>query len=161
MVRTLSASGTFVQKYIFLATWLCLTGGLNVLIWSGRMSAAGGGPPSLGAKLTFLAFWILPPLFILWVMRFYKRVQMSDDGLLISDPREEIFVPFSAIASVSQPKIEPKAYVEVAFREPTAFGERIRFIPRPRFGFLPSLDPAVCEFLERMKRASAGTGSAG
>jgi hypothetical protein len=114
--------------------------------------SAPGGPPSLGAKLFFLAFWLLPLFFVAWVTRLDKRVRMSDEGLLISDGRGEIFVPFAAIKSASRAPIEPNAYVEVTFRTPTAFGDRIRFVPRPRRGFLPWLDPAVHEFLARVNK---------
>jgi hypothetical protein len=85
--------------------------------------------------------------------RTYKRVRMSDEGLLISDPQREIFVPFSEIARAVQAPVEPNAYVEVIFRTPTEFGDKIRFVPRPRYGFLPWLDPAVHEFLRRVNRA--------
>jgi hypothetical protein len=150
MIRTLSASGTFVHKYVFLALWLCISGGLNILMWSGRLFELRVVPPSLGIKIIYLAFLLVPPPLILWMTRLHKRVRMSDDGLLIRDSSQEVFVPFSAIESVSRPKTEPNAYVEVRFRAPTVFGNRIRFVPRPRHGFLPWLDPAVREFLERV-----------
>jgi hypothetical protein len=89
---------------------------------------------------------------IVRIMRPYKRVRMSDDGLLISDPQREIFVPFSAIARAVRAPIEPNEYVEVIFRTPTEFGEKIRFVPRPRYGFLPWLDPAVHNFLHRVNK---------
>jgi hypothetical protein len=161
MIRTLSAPGTFVQKYVFLTVWFYLLGGLNILIWSGKLFDASGGPPPPQAKITFLVFWLVPPLLGAWMMRRHKRVRMADDGLLIADNHREIFVPFSAIESVSQPEIEqdgyiePDGYVEIAFRAPTAFGDRVRFVPRSRFGLLPSPDPAVREFLQRVNNAAA------
>jgi hypothetical protein len=108
MIRTLSAPGTFVQKYVFLVLWFCILGGINVLLWTDKLFDRHGGPPSLEAKVAFLAMWLAPPLVAIWLTRLLKRVRMSDEGLLISDRRREALVPFSAIASVSPPsKVEP------------------------------------------------------
>jgi hypothetical protein len=151
MIRTLSAPGTFAEKYVFLALWFGILGGINVLIWSGQMSDAQGAPPSLATKVVFLVMWLVPPLVAAWLTRLLKRVRMSDEGLLISDSRREIFVPFAAIASVSpHSKVEPFQPVEIRFRAPTEFGERIQFVPRVRHGLLPWLDPAVSELRERV-----------
>jgi hypothetical protein len=113
MIRTLSAPGTFVQKYVFLVLWFCILGGINVLLWTDKLFDRHGGPPSLEAKVAFLAMWLAPPLVAIWLTRLLKRVRMSDEGLLISDYRREALVPFSAIASVSPPsKVEPFQPVE-------------------------------------------------
>lgn len=151
MIRTLSAPGPFVGKYVFLALWFCILGGINLLIWSGQMSDAQGGPPPLAAKIAFLAMWLLPPVVAAWLTRLLKRVRMSDEGLLISDGRREVFVPFSAIESVSpHSKVEPFQPIEIRFRAPIEFGDRIQFVPRVRYGFFPWLDPAVREFRKRI-----------
>jgi hypothetical protein len=151
MIRTLSAPGTFVQKYVFLVLWFCILGGINVLMWSGQLFDQHGGPPSLEAKVAFLAMWLAPPLVATWLTRLLKRVRMSDEGLLISDCRRKILVPFSAIESVSpHSKVEPFQPVEIRFRVPTEFGDRIQFVPRSRYGFLPWPDPALSELRERV-----------
>ena len=151
MIRTLSAPGTFVQKYVFLVLWFCILGGINVLLWKDKLFDRHGGPPSLEAKVAFLTMWLAPPLAAIWLTRLLKRVRMSDEGLLISDCRREILVPFSAIESVSpHSKVEPFQPVEIRFRVPTEFGDRIQFVPRSRYGFLPWPDPALSELRERV-----------
>ncbi len=151
MVRTLSSSDTAFQKYVFPVSWFCLAGGVNVLMWSGRLFDPRGGPPSPEADIALLAIWLAPPLLAATLTRLLKRVRMSDHGLLISDYRREIFVPFSAIASVSQPKFEPSETVEIKFRAPTAFGDRITFVPRARFAFWRR-DPALGELEGRVTK---------
>jgi len=149
MIRTLSAPGTFVQKYVFLVLWFCILGAINILMWSGKLLDPHGEPPSLEARIGFLAMWLVPPLVAAWLTRLLKRVRMSDEGLLISDYRREILVPFSAIESVSpHSKVEPFQPVEIRFRAPTEFGDRIQFVPRGRYGFLPWPDPALSELRE-------------
>ena len=152
MIRTLSAAGTFTEKYFFLALWFCVGGAIAFAMWSDKVFDP-NTPPTLWAKIASLILWLGPLFVIVRLMRAYKRVRMSDEGLLISDPQCEIFVPFSAIARAVPAPIEPNAYVEVIFRAPTEFGHKIRFVPRPRYGFLPWLDPAVHEFLQRVNKA--------
>lgn len=152
MIRTLSASGTFAQKYVFLTLWFCIGGAINFAMWWGEVFDL-TTPPTLGAKISSLVLWLAPMFAIIRFMRPYKHVRMSDNGLFISDPRREIFVPFSAIERAVPAPIEPNEYVEVIFRAPTEFGDKIRFVPRPRYGFLPWLDPAVNEFLHRVNKA--------
>ncbi|MDB5612199.1 MAG: hypothetical protein JWP25_9099 [Bradyrhizobium sp.] len=101
MIRTLSAPGTFAQRYVFLVLWFCILGGINILMWWGKLFDPHGGPPSPEAKIVFLVIWLVPPLVAAWLTRSLKRVRMSDEGLLISDYRREILVPFSAIESIS------------------------------------------------------------
>jgi hypothetical protein len=151
MIRTLSAPGTFAQRYVFLVLWFCILGGINILMWWGKLFDPHGGPPSPEAKIVFLVIWLVPPLVAAWLTRSLKRVRMSDEGLLISDYRREILVPFSAIESISpHSKVEPFQPVEIRFRAPTEFGDGIQFVPRARYGFLPWPDPALSELRERV-----------
>jgi hypothetical protein len=161
MIRTISASGTFAQKYVLPLIWVGVAGGLNALMWIGHAFAP---PPTLGARAAMLLL-LLGPLVFLPGLRRLKRVRMSDDGLLISNYVREIFVPFGEIESVSShTKVYPFQPIEVRFRTPTAFGERIRFVPRPRHGFMPWLAPAVQELRDRVdaaRRAQPGRVPAG
>jgi hypothetical protein len=154
MVRPLSAPGTFVQKYVLVGLCFSVLGALNALIWSGWLLGPNGGPPSLGARVAFLAMWLAFPIAALWISPRLMRVRMSDDGLVISDVRQEVFVPFSAIESMSpRSKIDPFQPIEIKFRTPTEFGDRIRFVPRARCGFLPWLDPALSELRQRLSQS--------
>jgi hypothetical protein len=156
VIRQLSAPGTFVQKYVLVALCFCVFGAVNALVWSGRLVGPDGGAPSLGARLAFLAMGGAALAAALWLSPSIKRVRMSDEGLLISDVRQEIFVPFSAIERISpQSKVDPFAPIEIRFRTATVFGDRIRFVPRARYGFLPWLDPAIGELRQRASARSA------
>jgi hypothetical protein len=150
----LSAPGTFIQKYVLVGLCFCVLGAVNALVGLGWLLGPDGGLPSLGARVAFLAIWLAFPVAALWLSPRLMRVRMSDDGLLISDVRKEVFVPFSAIESMSpRSKIDPFQPIEIRFRTPTEFGDRIRFVPRARYGFLPWLDPAIAELRQRVKPA--------
>jgi hypothetical protein len=154
MIRPLSAPGTFVQKYVLVALCFCVFGVVNALLGFGWLLGPDGGLPSLGARVAFLAIWLAVPLAALWLSPRLMRVRMSVNGLLISDVRQEIFVPFSEIESISpQAKDDKFQPIDIRFRTPTVFGDRIRFVPRARYGFLPWIDPAVSELRERVKRS--------
>jgi hypothetical protein len=153
MIRQLSVSGTFSQKYVFPLAWIVVAGGFNLLLWFGDRVFAGFGPAPLGMKITSFLLLLAPLIFARGLYRL-KRVRMADDGLLISDFRRQVFVPFAEIASVSpHDKIDPSQPIEVRFRTPTEFGDVITFVPLTRFGFPPRLDPAVDEFRAHVERA--------
>ncbi len=140
MIRTLSASGTFTQKYFFVAAWLFVFGDVAFIVLSG------GGVPSPGAVTLLIGIFLTPLIVALLLPNPNKQVRMSDDGIFVSDNRREIFIPFARIESAMREPMEGAAIV-VTFMRPTEFGDSIRFVPRPRLGFLPWLDPAVREFM--------------
>jgi hypothetical protein len=149
-IRKLSVPDQSGQRRIMLGLWFVILGAINAGIWTGYLRDPLGGPASATALISSLLIWLVPPLLVIALMPPGKTVSMSEDGLLISDGKDEILVPFAEIAGVTRAPFEPNAYIEVAFRSDTRFGDRIRFVPRPARGFLPWLDPAVKEFLKRV-----------
>lgn len=150
MIKKLSVPDQSGQRRIMLGAWIVILGAINIGMWTGYLRDPTGGPASATALISSLLIWLIPPLLVIWLMPPGKTVAMSDQALLISDGKTEILVPFAEIAGVTRAPFEPHAYIEVAFRRDTLFGDRIRFVPRPARGFLPWLDPAVKEFLRRV-----------
>jgi hypothetical protein len=132
MDRTISASTTFLFKYIFTPLWV---GGFGIgtfailsdpqdVVFNGVRGAA-----TPADQLLFFAFWILGSGFLLWLSVPLKRVRLRADGLSVSNYRREILIPFSAIERVTQNVLISGRHVTIHLRFETPFGRRITFMP--------------------------------
>lgn len=107
-------------------------------------------------SILFMQILIFLPLsffMIRWALEF-KQIEISDNGLNISQvnfgKKQVIFVPFEKIKSVEQSFFQhfnPET-VTIKFTEKTAFGEKIKFIPKVRF--FAFLDHPIVEELNRI-----------
>jgi len=159
--RTLSSGFTFTLKFIFPVLWIggFGYGTLQLFTHPGEVTyngVRGGAPPD--AKWLFLLMWVLGAATLGWLTARLKRVRIDNDGLLVSNYREEVRVPFAAVTKVTQNRWVNARPITVEFRHETPLGRRATFIPagRGRFAFWRE-DEIVAEL---RRRAGLAIGSA-
>ena len=140
MERTLSSGFTPLLKFVFPVAW---SGGfgygtLTLFTHPGDVvynGVQGSAPPD--AKWLFLAMWLLGTAVLGWLAARLRRVRMDAEGLTVSNYRAEVYVPFAAIARVTQSRWVNARPVTIEFRHETPLGRRAKFIPaaRGRFAF--------------------------
>ena len=77
-----------------------------------------------------------------WACLGLKRVALTASDLQISNFRREIVVPLRDVASVGRTVLGLNAIV-IDFARDTAFGRRIKFLPRRRFSWFTWTHPVV------------------
>jgi hypothetical protein len=132
--RTLSSRLTFIAKFV-VSPFFVLVALLVVLLLSNSFRKTGGaGSPGFGIWV-FMMLWFA--VVALFVRRFitWKRVKMDTSNLYISNYFKEIQVPLNQISAVSERRWSGPPTVTIQLRQPTEFGQAIRFNPRlePRF----------------------------
>jgi hypothetical protein len=86
------------------------------------------------------ASYVAGALFILWLGRFYKHVELDQGGLNVTGYFVSDFVPFSRVENVSQSRWLNGRPVYILLKEDSPFGKKIAFQPRgtaPMFGEHP------------------------
>jgi len=132
--RTISSVFSLVLKVV-VPLWIVLFGVPTVLLWLNMMHGAAGGPVHEGITWFFLILWIAGSVFFFLVPMRLKRVRIGENGLYISNYIREISVPFDSIKDVTFNRWIRGNPITVHFRDATAFGDRIMFLPRPDFDF--------------------------
>ena len=125
--KTISSVFSLVLKVLLPALWICAFGATTVLLWLKLMHGREGGPPD--EAMIFLILWTAGSVssFLLIPMRL-KRMRIGQNGLYISNYLQEISVPFESIKDVTFSRWIPGP-ITVHFRDDTAFGDRIVFLP--------------------------------
>jgi hypothetical protein len=77
-----------------------------------------------------------------WACLGLKRVTLTEGSLLVSNFRREIVVPLRDVAGVGRTVLGLNAVV-IDFARDTAFGRRIKFLPRRRFSRFTWTHPIV------------------
>ena len=143
--RTISPAWTFSSKFLFPAILISAFGFGTILFWSGGLvdrNSATPPPPQL--KFVFLGAWILGTTVMLWANAGLKRVRMDERQLYVSNYGHEIYIPFSSITDVRQNRWKNSRPIAIYFRVATAFGNKVRFMPKQRIRFW-RIDPVVNE----------------
>lgn len=86
------------------------------------------------------ASYVTGALFILWLGRFYKHVELDQSGLNITGYFVSDFVPFSRIEKIEQSRWLSGRPVYILLKEDSPFGTKIAFQTRgtaPMFGEHP------------------------
>src|SRR5437867_3558726 len=101
-------------------------------------------PPAV--KWVFLGVWFGGSALIWWTCVRVKRVRVDAAYLYVSNFRTEVRIPLAALVRISEnPWLNPNL-VTLEFRMPTAFGQRIDFMPKARWFVSPwTSHPAVAE----------------
>jgi hypothetical protein len=106
-----------------------------------------------------LLFWAIVLKGVVDLSRYHlplKRVRMVEDGLLVSNSRTEIYIPFAAIENVSQLCEINFRYVVVRLREDTLYGRRFTFLPaRPKPWWTFGLDDVVIRLRQAVESGRA------
>lgn len=134
MKRTLSSRLTFFWKVVFPLSWCIAIGLATVSLWTNNVDATGKVIPAW-MKWQFLVMWLVGTLFILWLTVPLKRVLRDKQLLYISDFRNAVAIPLSAIGAVRESHwvhFGGKHPITIELKTPMPFGSRIVFIPTGR-----------------------------
>jgi len=101
----------------------------------------------LSSNNTFVMKMVFPTI---WAVVFGER------SLYISNYRREIIVPLSGVTSVKENRWVNTRPITVAFREHTAFGQQVVFMPAGRAWLIWRPHP-VAEELKRLVNQAGGT----
>lgn len=123
MERTISSRITPFVKFVLPVVWGGACGLFAILEFR--------RPQPLVVKWMSLVVWIPATLLLARLVVRLRRVRIDDHGLLISNYRQEIHVPFAAIANVTylRTAVGGPQYVTITFRQQTPLGRRAVFLP--------------------------------
>ena len=144
--RTISSRITPFVKFILPVVWGAGWGLFTILEF--RRSQ-----PTV-VKWISLVVWVPATLLLARLVVRLRRVRIDDHGLLISNYRREIHVPFAAIANVTylRTAVGGSQYVTVTFRHMTPLGRRAVFLPVGR---------RDRELAEELRKRAGLTGTSG
>jgi hypothetical protein len=138
---------TFFAKFVLPTIWIVGFGAGTATIWT-----IDGGPPE--RKFAFLAAF-LAGVIMFWMFCIpLKRVRVQDGNLYISDFRNEISVPLSSVAEVTENRWVNIHPITIHLRTETPFGNKIVFMPKRRLASGWASHPVVNE-LRQMAAAAA------
>ena len=140
---------TFPMKYLFTIVWIGGFGLGTLFVWLHAPTAQDGDAMPPDMRWLFLGMWIVGSALLLWSLAGLKRVRMDATQLYISNYRREIVVPFANVVDVTENRWVNIHPVTLHFRSPTAFGQRVTFMPTALiFGMFRS-HPVVAQLRER------------
>lgn len=128
--RTLSIRQTGLLKFVLPVVWVALAAYAVWRLWTRPeevLADAGLGQAAL--KWIFLALLAAGLVVLFAFVVPLKRVQLTPDGLRISNYIREITVPFSAIATVRQNWLPTFRLITIDLRTETPLGRRVIFMP--------------------------------
>ena len=149
MKRRLSSLQTPLLKVFFPVLWI---GGWGVGTAAMFLTVDWNfeAPP----RWLFLLMWVAGAAFIYWSCVRLKVVRVDGDSLYVSNYLKEISIPLSDVRDVTENvwvNIHP---VTIHLRSPSAFGDKIRFMPKVRFALFSS-HPVVGELKELARSKGA------
>ena len=134
--RTVSSAQTFVMKCLFPAVWISGFGIGTLVLFLGGFDGRDNAAPPESMKWQFLAAWIAGSVFIWWGCARLKKVQISNDEIIVSNFLKEIRIPFNEIIDVTENRWINIHPITIHLRSDTCFGSRIMFMPTRRlFGW--------------------------
>ena len=133
----LSSGLTFFYKYVFSTIWIAGFGAGTVALLMARPAPDG---------LMFVVALIFGSLFILLRVAPLKKVTATEHGLLVSNYRVEVLIPYAQIEDV----LGWNRIITVRLRSPGPFGKRFAFMPYGAFVF--GDHPAATFLRDRMVR---------
>ena len=143
MLRTISSAQTFLTKFVFPVFWILIFGIGALSVWMSP-SASADKP-----VLMFPVIWVLGSVFLWLLCTPLKKVQMDDEGLVVSNYLREIRVPRRMISDVRENRWLNHHPVTITLREDLGFGREITFMPTVRMFALWSSHPIVAD-LQRL-----------
>jgi hypothetical protein len=131
--RTVSSIFTFPAKFIAPAIWIVGLGAVLVALWAGAFQH---GPDPLPEWVNYplTAVWLAGTLFQFFYAMRLVRVRVGGDYLKIDNYSREISVPFTQVLDLWENRWVRGNPTTITFREPTAFGKKVRFLPKGTLG---------------------------
>jgi hypothetical protein len=121
--EVLSSKMTHFYRYVWPAAWLASLIVLALLIVTGQWHL----PPAAYVILA-VACVVLAAHYLL-VLRRLPWVVATDDGLLISEHRRDVLVPWSNVARMRGSRWSRHGMIIVELRSPMSLGGRVTFLP--------------------------------
>jgi hypothetical protein len=131
------------MKFIFPPMWITLWAIGTATMFFGHQKDADDP-----AKWFFLIALIAGALLFYWTCMRLKRVSVDDDYLYVSNYFKEIAIPLSDIVDVTENRWVNPHPVTIHLLSPSAFGDKIVFMPTIRFFSFLSSHPVVEELKE-------------
>ncbi|HEX8129309.1 MAG TPA: hypothetical protein VF527_09425 [Pyrinomonadaceae bacterium] len=153
MKRRLSSLQTILIKVVFPVLWIGVWG-----IGTLSMFLISDWNPDAPPRFLFLSIWVIGAAIIYWSSVRLKKVSVDENFLYVSNYLKEISIPLSDIDDVTENvwvNIHP---VTIHLKSPSAFGDKIRFMPKVRFALFSS-HPVVGELKELARSKGAGFNS--
>jgi hypothetical protein len=98
---------------------------------------------------------ITVPIFYVWEFIQFKKINVDDKFLYVSNYLKEIRIPFENIDEVVEQSWNGVTYpIEISLNNPSEFGRTIRFMPKVRFGHSIQDSASLIDELRRLARAS-------
>ena len=145
----LSSAWTFSAKFIFPVLWISGFGLGAALLWLDAFHGRNNELPPPVMKFEFLLMWLAGSSFILWACTGLKRVCVDERQLVVSNYLREICIPFTAVRDVSQNRWLNIRPITIYFKDVTAFGDRVTFMPKRRIALRFWLDDPLVDELKR------------
>jgi hypothetical protein len=142
--RVISSVQTLVMKFIFPLLWISGFGAGTVTLLATR--------PAAFPWQVFPVFWLLGTLSWYWFGGRLKKVTIEQDGLLISNYRREVLVPWQGVAQVSGGRWFNTRQVRITFDHDIGFGTSIVFMPKTRFLWPGQEHPIAGELRDLVRR---------
>jgi hypothetical protein len=128
------------------------------MCWLGKITGKDGQRMPLAHLSTFILMWALTVWGLVRSVGLLKRVEVDDDVLCVSNYTTEVRIPLSEVTDVRESG-GPKGLttVSIAFRNPSALGESIEFLPRLSRCWA-GMGPAIWELQALCRQLSAKNG---
>ena len=154
MRRTLSAGDTFALRYVYPALNAVAFAIATGFFWWWSMKD--GSRVITVAKWSFPVIGVASTIFGLRYGKRFKRVQVDDQALYISDYKTEIRVPFSDIENSSvrwklSGHSSSTPIVTIEFCHPTVLGKQIEFVAAQPWNPSHSMVAELREWRDRAK----------
>jgi hypothetical protein len=152
--ETLSSFQTFFVKFVVPVLLLCALGAivLSLFLTPGSWRDAPGNP---AATWFVLAGAVVAGFFYWQFAAGLKAVRMDATSLYVSNYREELVVPLTNVADVTENRWIKGRPVTIHFHAATEFGDRITFLPTLRMWMFPWVShPVVAQIRQAADRAS-------
>ena len=158
MRRSLSSPLTFTWKFV--VPILFIAGSLYIAALQGldTFRNRDGTPLSYGEFALTLIFCTAISAGVVWFTKRFKRVEVDERALYVSNYWTEICVPLTEVGAVNESTGDRRYFsVAVDLRQASAFGQRIVFRPRFRL-YGTGLHPVVLELRALCERARGEQG---
>ena len=127
MKERISSSLTFIEKFIFTSIWSCGFGfGTLAMIISPEKNLN-------DTALIFGVTWVLGSAFLFWCCGRLKRIDISNNNIIVSNYFKIVAIPVKEIDSVTQNLLLNIRPITIRLKKETVFGRTIVFMPKYEF----------------------------
>ncbi len=134
---------TVIYKYVFPGIWICVAGIGTLFALISRLETAG----------LYVIGFSIGCIYFYWCGIRLKSVEVDKHYLYISNYSKTIKIPFSEIKEVTEARYISIHPVWIEFKNSTAFGKKIVFMPKYELGSLFMMSHPVVKTLRDLARS--------